>query len=188
MGLFNKKKDKREEIPKLPELPTLPELPEVPEFEKFTDEKLPQLPSFPNGNLGNKFSQNTIKEAVTGKKEEEVRAEDEEEIPMMRKSLVKEEGEDYPEKDLSEKNYSEKIIPRERPTSEPIFIRMDKFEDGSRSFEEVKNKVADIEKMLRGIKQIKEEEERELQTWADEIVEIKEKLQKVDEDIFAKVR
>jgi DNA repair exonuclease SbcCD ATPase subunit len=174
MGLF-KKKEKKEEVPKLPELPTLPELPRLPEFEKF-EEKLPQLPSFPNGDLGNKFSQNTIKEAITGKKEEEVQAEEmEEEIPMMRQPRVKEESETYFEKSMPS-------------ASEPIFIRMDKFEDGSKSFEEVKKKVAEIEKMLAGVKQIKEDEEKELQSWTNEIMQIKEKLEKVDDDIFSKVR
>ncbi|MFA5071846.1 MAG: hypothetical protein WC511_05810 [Candidatus Pacearchaeota archaeon] len=174
MGLF-KKKEKKGEVPKLPELPTLPELPRLPEFEKF-EEKLPQLPSFPNGDLGNRFSQNTIKEAITGKREEEVSAEEmEEEIPMMRQPRVKEENETYFEKSMP-------------ANSEPIFIRMDKFEDGSKSFEEVKKKVVEIEKMLAGVKQIKEDEEKELQSWADEIMQIKEKLEKVDEDIFSKVR
>lgn len=176
MGLFKKKeKAKMEEAPKLPELPKLAELPDIAEFEKFTEEKLPQLPSFPNGDLGNKFSQNTIKEAVTGKREEEANADEmEEEIPMMRKPLVRENSDEYLEKTKS--------------SSEPIFIRMDKFEEGSKSFEEVKRKIVEIEKMLSGVKQIKEEEEKELQTWTEEIIQIKEKMEKVDEDIFSKVR
>jgi len=175
MGLF-KKKEKKVEVPRLPELPMLPELPELSNFEKFSEEKLPQLPSFPNGDLGNKFSQNTIKEAITGKKEEEVQAEEiEEEIPMMRQPHVKEESE----------TYSEKVVSN---NFEPIFIRMDKFEDGSKSFEEVKKKVTEIEKMLAGVKQIKEEEEKELQSWTNEIMQIKEKLEKVDGDIFSKVK
>jgi len=175
MGLF-KKKEKKEEVPRLPELPTLPELPEISSFEKFSEDKLPQLPSFPNGDLGNRFSQNTIKEAITGKREEEVQAEEmEEEIPMMRQPRVKEESENYFER-------------RTSSSSEPIFIRMDKFEDGSKSFEEVKKKVTEIEKMLAGVKQIKEEEEKELQSWTNEIMQIKEKLEKVDDDIFSKVK
>lgn len=176
MGLFKKKEKKEEAVPKLPELPRLPEIPDIAEFQKYTEEKLPQLPSFPNGDLGNKFSQNTIKEAITGKREEEVRAEDmEEEIPMMRQPRVKEENEEYFGRGM-------------KSESEPIFIRMDRFEDGSKSFEEVKKKVVEIEKMLAGVKQIKEEEEKELQSWANEISQIKEKLEKVDENIFSKVK
>ena len=98
---------------------------------------------------------------------------EEEEIPMMRKSLVKE-----------EENY----FGKGEQSSEPIFIRMDKFEDGSKNFEEVKKKVVEIEKMLAGVKQIKEEEEKEIQSWSEEIMQIKEKLGKVDEDIFSKIK
>jgi len=175
MGLFKKKEKKEEAVPKLPELPRLPELPDIAEFQKYTEEKLPQLPSFPNGDLGNRFSQNTIKEAITGKKEEEVQAEEmEEEIPMMRKPLIQEES----------KNYFE----RTQSSSEPIFIRIDRFEEGSKSFEEVRKKVADIEKMLTGIKQIKEEEEKELESWTNEVIKIKEKMEKVDDNIFSKIK
>jgi seryl-tRNA synthetase len=176
MGLF-KKKEKIEEVPQLPELPKLPELPEFADFQKYSEEKIPQLPSFPNGALGNKFSQDTIKEAITGRKEEEVRADETEEIPMMRRPLVREEGEEYSAVSTS----------RARE-SEPIFIRMDKFEEGSKTFEEVKRKVAEIEKMLAGVKRIKEEEEKELQSWTDEINQVKEKLVKIDDNIFSKVK
>jgi len=178
MGLFKKKEKKEEAVPKLPELPRLPEIPDIAEFQKYTEEKLPQLPSFPNGDLGNKFSQNTIKEAITGRKEEEGGADESvEEIQMMRKPLVREENEEY-------------SMPTMQKTreAEPIFIRMDKFEEGSKTFEEVKRKVAEIEKMLAGVKRIKEEEEKELQSWTDEINQVKEKLVKIDDNIFSKVK
>jgi hypothetical protein len=71
MGWFNKKDkgDKKDKLPPtgVPELPKLPELPELPELSKTPRSKEPihQLPSFPNNSLGQKFSQNTIKQAVT---------------------------------------------------------------------------------------------------------------------------
>src|SRR4030042_5039505 len=100
MGFFKKKVEKKEEIPELPELPKLPELPEFPETKENSEERIPQLPSFPNGSLGNKFSQNTIKEAITGRKEvEEVKADEfvekyrgGEKIQMMQKPLIREGG------------------------------------------------------------------------------------------------
>lgn len=73
MALFKKRDEtKVKDFSKLPELPRLPELPELPENE-YPDEndfsgKVPQLPRFPNDSMGRKFSQNTIREAVTGKK------------------------------------------------------------------------------------------------------------------------
>ncbi len=179
MGLF-KKKEKKEDIPRLPDLPKLPELPELPE-EENSEERIPQLPSFPNSSLGNKFSQDTIKEAVTGEKErEEVNADEfveEESIQMMRKPLTKEgeRKEPYP-----------KIGKIRSKEPEPIFIRIDKFEEGSQTFEEVKNQVSEIEKMFEEIKKIKEKEERELEFWEEEIKQIKEKIEKIDNNIFSK--
>jgi len=182
MGLF-KKRGKKEEIPSLPELPQLPELPEFPETEEYSDENIPQLPSFPNGSLGNRFSQNIIKEAVTGRKEvEEVDADEfaeEREMQTMRKPLVRESG---------EKEFFptfEKIVKTRE--AEPIFIRIDKFEDGSKTFEQVKKKILEIEDKFDDIKKIKEDEEKELEFWGKEIKEIKEKIERIDRNIFSKI-
>ena len=41
--------------------------------------------------------------------------------------------------------------------------------------------------MLRDIKTIKEEEEKELEGWEKEIQTIKEQIEKVDKDIFSKI-
>jgi hypothetical protein len=178
MGLF-KKKENKEEIPSLPELPKLPDLPNW-KGDEFSNEKISQLPSFPNGSLGNKFSQDTIKKAVTGEKEEGGNEADEsamEEIQMMQKPSVQEnqEHETY--------GFAKPKI-RE---AEPIFIRMDRFEEGSRTFENVKRQVFEIEKMLRNIKEIKEKEEAELKEWEIELKQIKEKIEQVDSKIFSKL-
>jgi len=66
MGLFNtnKKEVKQNEIPSLPELPKLPEFPEMKSGK--TKEEIHRLPSYPSNSFGEKFSQNVIKEAVSG--------------------------------------------------------------------------------------------------------------------------
>ena len=182
MGLF-KKRDKKKEIPTLPELPRLPELPEFSETQDYLNEEIPQLPSFPNGSLGNKFSQDTIKEAVTGRKEVEEEDVDEfaEEIEMqkMRKPLVMEGT------GKESFNRFEKVVKARE--AEPIFIRIDKFEDGSRTFEEVKRKISDIEEKFEDIKKVRESEEKELEFWEQEIKQIKEKIERIDRNIFSKV-
>ena len=74
MGFFSKKEkeeNRKEAIPS-PSLPDLPTLPSIPNFEEQTEE-LPQLPNFPKTALGEKFSQDVIKKAVNGKKEEQER-------------------------------------------------------------------------------------------------------------------
>ena len=184
MGLFkkerkNKKEKERGGIPRLPELP--PRLPELPEFSGIGEsfgEDIPQLPSFPNGSLGNKFSQDTIKKAVTGKKEaEDIYADEfvEEEMQRMRRPLVREREYSQFEKQTAVKE------------TEPLFVRIDKFEESSKILEEVRKKISDIEKMFRDIKKIKEDEENELGFWEEEITKIKEKIEKIDKNIFSKL-
>ncbi len=185
MGLF-KRKEKREESPTLPELPQLPELPEFPEAEEYPNGEIPQLPSFPNGSLGNKFSQNIIKEAVTGRKEVEEGDADEfaEERPMqtMRKPLTREGTgrEPLPRFEMSEK-------PQKIKEAEPIFVRIDKFEEGSQTFEQVKKKISEIESKFNDIKKVKEREEKELEFWEEEIKQIKEQVEEIDRNIFSKI-
>lgn len=183
MGLFNKKEKKgeRKEIPKLPELPRLPELPEIKES---SGDKLPQLPQFPNDSLGDKFSQDTIKEAVTGKKEDNGVGADEsaEERKMqkMREPHVREVG--------GKKEPPTKFVRQKTKEAEPIFIRIDRFEEGAHTFEEVKRKTSEIEKMFNDIKKVKENEEKELEFLENEIKNVKEKIEQIDSNIFSQVR
>jgi len=191
MALF-KKKEIKQGIPTLPELPKLPELPEFPETENFSDEELPQFPSFPNDSLGNRFSQNTIKEAVTGRKEVEGVEADEfagEELPEegermrgMRRPLVREETDTGFFPKIEQDNMRDTMT-----EAEPIFVRIDKFEEGSKEFDEVRKKVTEIENMFENVKKIKEKEKRELELWEDEIRNIKEKIEKIDRNIFSRL-
>ncbi len=184
MGLFKKAKGKnenlREEIP--PRLPELPRLPDFPEIDEVSNEPIHQLPSFPNDSFGNKFSRDTIKEAVTGRKGEEETMADEfaEDWQTMRKPLIKENM----ERDFSprfEKSFSKK------DEEGPIFVRIDKFEESSKTIEEVKKKISEIEKMFSSVKKIKEDEEKEIGLWEAEIVKVKEKIDKIDKNIFSKL-
>jgi hypothetical protein len=204
MGLFGKK-DKKEEIkknvPAVPELPELPKLPELPSMNEFSyeEEHLPQLPTFPNNSLGNKFSQNTIKEAVSGKKEEEevFDAEDfpEEDMGMMQKPLKKHAVEDF-------ENYEESVATKpkskEMPQNfamknymtkkaEPVFIRIDKFEESMKIFKDIKSQISEIEELIKSTKEIKSKEEEELASWETEIQTIKNQIEKVDQDIFSRI-
>ncbi len=194
MGWFNKKEEK--EVPSLPELPKLPELPSI-EENSSDNFKIHQLPSFPTNSLGEKFSQNIIKEAVAGgKKGEEVPEADDfaEDRQMMQRPLKK-----LP---VPEFSHLEKIkgIPFERRTdeisedfetstkkAEPVFIRIDKFEESLKIFEKAKDKISEIEKMLKDIRNVKENEERELESWENEIEMIKKQIEKVDKNIFSKI-
>lgn len=209
MGLFTKK-DKKEEMKKdaskVPELPELPKLPELPNMHQFAyeedEEPLPQLPRFPNNPIGNKFSQNTIKEAITGKKEEEevFHAEDfsknEYNRGMMQKPLQKpaiEDVEEYEETSvpasITTKGMPQNFAMRNYITkkAEPVFIRIDKFEESLKIFREIKSQISEIENLIRTTKEIKAKEEEELASWGTEIQDIKNQIEKVNQDIFSRI-
>lgn len=178
MGLFSKKK--KEEI-SLPELPVLPELPGFPE----DGEKLPQLPSFPSNQIGEKFSQDAIKEAITGGKEvNEVDADESIGTRMMQEPPIPYTG-DIEEEDEVPKKFKEaaKLVKK----AEPVFIRLDKFEKSLEVFEKAKKKVIEIEKMLKDIKKLKEKEEEELGNWERDIQTTKEQIERVDKELFSKI-
>ena len=200
MSLFGKKREKKEVFmspPELPELPKLPNLPDLDENSKNTRE-IHQLPSLPNNSFGKKFSQNAIKDAVSGEEEdEEVFDADEfgsdsEESPKMQKPLQRKieparrmsmtrelEGEEIPSE------FKEAAI-RVRK-AEPIFVRIDKFEDALHLFKKASAKISEMEKILKDIAKIKEEEEEELEAWEKEIQSIKQEIEKIDKEIFSKV-
>ncbi len=188
MGWF-KKKQKKEEKKEVHSLPELPRLPELPKNRQQEIEPIHQLPSFPNDSLGKKFSQNTIKKAITGKKEgEEVFGADEfaqDEMQRMPKPLKKQLTREYPSKKIP-KGFEEAA--RKVKEAEPIFIRIDKFEESLHLLDKTKNQILEIEKMLRDIKRIKEEEEKELEIWENEVQTAKEQISKVDDNIFSKIK
>jgi len=190
MGWF-KKKEKKDEKKDIPSLPELPKLPEFPKYERKDLEQIHQLPSFPNDSLGKKFSQNTIKEAVAGKKEdEEVFETDdfvatEDNMRMMEKPLKKRLTKELPFPKKIPEGFKEAA--KKVKEAEPIFIRIDKFKESLEAIENAKQQISEIEKMLMGIKRIKEEEEKELELWENEIQTAKEQIEKVDTDIFSKI-
>jgi len=211
MGLFGKKEQvekKGDSVPSLPELPKLPSFSDVSKSEE-KENTLPQLPSFPKNNLGEKFSQNIIKEAVNGKKEEREEISEEDDFVPSRQMI--------PNSPAQEDNYSFERKPEKREVSreipfvrentsrvsreiprgfedagrmirdmEPIFVRIDKFEESKAIFKRTKEQIASIERALNKIKEIKEEEDKELASWQQEILEIKDKISKVEREIFSK--
>ena len=70
---------------------------------------------------------------------------------------------------------------------EPLFIRIDKFEESALKFNNVKEKLREAERMLSQVQQIKKHEESELATWESELRMLKTQIDEIDEDIFSKV-
>jgi len=71
--------------------------------------------------------------------------------------------------------------------AEPIFIRIDKFEDAMRIFNDTKRQLSEIESILEHIKRVKEDEEKEIRGWENNLKNMKSQIEKVDRDIFSKI-
>jgi len=215
MGFFSKKEEKEKDS--IPGIPDLPPLPAVHDLEEQSEE-LPKLPSFPKNDLGEKFSQDTIKKAINGKKEgeEEILTEDDsakENWQMIRESPKTSFSYPEPDESLNEKfsegledikrkipdyKYSRRMLGKGIPEgfeeagrrireAEPIFVRIDKFEESRKILEKTKSQIFEIEKVLSRIKLVKQEEDRELIFWEQEISNIKDKISNVEEDLFSKL-
>ncbi len=199
MGWFNKKEEKgKEQIKKFQELPDLPELPELPELPDINENggensEIPihhQLPSFPSSSIGEKFSRKSIKDAVTGRKEgggffgADDFTTEERGLGMMRKPRSREilspEREDKVPEEFKE---SARIVRK----TEPVFIRIDKFEDSLHLFEKIKKQISEMEHMLADVKSLKDKEEVELTSWENEIQSMKGLVEKINQDIFSKI-
>jgi len=207
MGLFgNKKRAEVDTIPRLPELPKIPgqkssTIPRLPddkndEIMNFNDEdtKVHQLPSFPSNNLGNKFSQETIKNAISREEADEGMESVVPQPPQIqiKKEVQKKEIPKIGVPKIRESKEGNIKMPKvsERPKvkeNEPIFIRIDKFEESLKIFSRVKDKISDIEKLLNETKDLKNKEEEELSSWEEAVQKLKLQIEKVDEDIFSKV-
>ncbi|MBT4375909.1 hypothetical protein HOD29_00855 [archaeon] len=181
MALFKKKKEDE----RAPVLPKLPELPSLPDFPRTDSQEIHQLPTFPTSSLGEKFSQDTIKEAISGKEEHFGLPEVEHSKPM-----------DYPEEfhpqemptiEMPKLESVPEPAPTHSRTAEPIFIRIDKFEESLNIFNQAKEQISEIEHMLENTKELKQKEEEELNSWVEEIQKLKTQVEKVDRDIFSKV-
>lgn len=197
MGLFTK-------ADKVPEIPAAPSLPELPSIEK---KDLPELPSFPATSKNENLNQEIVKSAVA-----DVPSSGENEVIVDAPKSVH--VEDAPEEESiipprpSESSIPELPVPEPevlnvpkktlelspsnegKPVSkqiEPIFVRIDKFQSAQKDFEQIKEKVKEIELVLKKIKDVKSQEETELKGWTEDIEKIKSRLSGIDAGIFGQI-
>jgi len=201
MGLFSKK----EKVPEIPVAPSLPDLPKPKEQPEKKD--LPELPSFPANSKNENLNQEMVKSAVTdlpSPEENEVHVE----IPEGLHVTEEQEGESM----IPPKPSVEEAIPQpptmpsiadtkkrtlelnastpNKPITkqvEPIFVRIDRFQSAQKNFENIKEKVKEIESVLSKIKGVKSHEETELKGWTEDVEKIKSRLAEVDSDIFDQI-
>lgn len=67
-----------------------------------------------------------------------------------------------------------------------IYVKLDKFNEAIETFEEIRDKVIEIEQLLKRTKEIKMKEEQELEAWEREIQIIKSRIDEIDKDLFGK--
>ncbi|MEK6836002.1 MAG: hypothetical protein AABX55_03205 [Nanoarchaeota archaeon] len=72
-----------------------------------------------------------------------------------------------------------------RPTSEKsLFIKIDKYEQAMSSLVSIKNKIEEVQKIINNLKQIKQDEDNELEQWQENLNTIKDKLMSIDKTLF----
>jgi len=197
MGFFSKKEE-------VPEIPPASALPELPESEIQMERRgLPELPSFPSTPQNENINREMVKSAVA-----DIPSNDEEisvEIPTGLQ--MTEESPSFatiPPKPIQRPMIpsipSIAAMPRRpielnasvpnKPVSkntEPIFVRIDKFQSAQKNIESVKEKVKEIESILGKIKDVKSKEEIELKGWTEDVEKIKVRLAEIDSDIFNQI-
>ncbi|MFA7707506.1 MAG: hypothetical protein WCX73_01005 [Candidatus Pacearchaeota archaeon] len=190
-----KKKEKQienEEMPELPELPSPDEfsLPELPKSNNSFLAKLQkpgfnaesynsQLPELPELKKENNFHPTVIRQekinpnqAMQRSQFEKIENKQRQEAIQMNKPIEIEET-------ISRPNKSSR-------GTEPVYVRLDKFETSLQSIEEIKKKISEVEEILRKTKEIKQKEEQELELWEKEINIIKSRIDSIDKTIFNK--
>ena len=78
-------------------------------------------------------------------------------------------------------------LPQNPSLTEPIFVRIDKFQDSQKNMENIKQKIQKIESVLKKIEDVRIKEEAELKGWSEDINNIKSRLAEVDTDIFDQI-
>jgi|GEM_PF-2335723 len=79
------------------------------------------------------------------------------------------------------------IRKKEMDEKEPIFVRLDKFRSAKTSLSNIREKLNEIDELLRKIRETRQKEEQELEFWEKETHEIQDKLNEVTESIFEKI-
>lgn len=159
---------KKEENKGLPELSPLRI--SNPPMEKPKEEAIEShpLPSFPDSPMKRGFSQSAIKESV----------ETEEELPELpSKFRVSKIRETSPMRPMTS----------EVSKIEDVYVKIDRFHSARRALNSARDKLKEIDELMRKIRDTKMREEQELASWEEEIESVKSKVEDVTKNIFEKI-
>lgn len=72
--------------------------------------------------------------------------------------------------------------------TEPFFVRIDKFQDARKNLTEIGKKLKEMETILVKISETKQKEDEELDSWKEEMKNIRSFLTTIDQNLFEKVQ
>ena len=189
--MFWNKKETKDGLPDLPPLKTSMrpgfELPEIDEDERTSPQG---LPSFPDSPLQKGFSQAAIKDAIDENSEEMPEEHPQEQFQKI-KTMEMEEWAPASESSILEEPPEHSIInstPERRgerkSAGTEVFVKIDKFNSARRSLDSIKQKLDDMDILLKKVRDTKMREEQELSGWERELTAIKGRIQDVNSNIF----
>jgi len=179
--MFWDKKHKKQGLPDLPDLPSRKiQLPPIKPSVSIPENNTPKLnPNSPINSAPKNFlpNRNKIQEKTQLPKLPEFREHKEETILELNPE----------EHDLdvipSQIHPKIKINQQEKG---PIYIRLDKYKSAKDSLENIKEKLEEVDLLLKKTREIRTKEESELGYWEKETSELKLQIERVTENIFDK--
>lgn len=211
--MFWNKKSKENSLPDLPQ-PSFPvirsEIPaiysEIQKNEPISDNEESEtfekhnLPSFPDSPIKKGFSQTAIKNAIDNEDDEENYEKEEENQESIKENNANRTFKTV-EVDSDSPQTSKLSPPPERKkanSTEPnfisldskakeVFVKIDKFQSARKSLSSAKEKVEEIESMLKKIREARMREEQELTAWERDIQSVKSRIEEISKNIFEKL-
>ena len=72
----------------------------------------------------------------------------------------------------------------ERREEKPVFVKIDKYRESMKTLDSIKSKLEEADELLKNLTKLRQDEERELEDWQNSLNEIRQKLLKIDKDLF----
>jgi len=72
----------------------------------------------------------------------------------------------------------------EKKTPKQVFVKIEKYEEAMDHATSIKNKIKDIEKLFDDLRNLKRDEDENLEKWQDTLNQIKDKLSMIDKNLF----
>ncbi|MBU2634086.1 MAG: hypothetical protein KJ674_02470 [Nanoarchaeota archaeon] len=69
-------------------------------------------------------------------------------------------------------------------SNKPLFVRIEKYHEAMNDLKKIREKLREAEKVLENVMEIKKEEDKELNMWHEDIIELKDKMNRIDHVLF----